>query len=41
MNPTILPHSMSKTVEETMLFNFGMATGLDEGKIWIQTWQTA
>ena len=34
MNPTILSPVM---VEQTRLFNFGVATVLREGKLWIQT----
>ena len=37
MNPIILPPAMSKIVGETVLFNLGMATGLEEEKLWIYT----
>ena len=33
MNPTILPSAMAKTVGQTGLFGFGVATGLGEGKL--------
>ena len=38
MNPTILPPSMGNIVGQTGLFSLGMATGLGEGKHWIQTY---
>ena len=38
INPTILLLPvMSKIVGQSVLFNFGMATSLREGKVWIQT----
>ena len=37
MNPTTLPPAIRKIVEQTVVFNLGMATGLGEGKFWIQT----
>ena len=36
MIPTILPPTMGKIVGQTRLYNVGMATGLGEGKLWIQ-----
>ena len=33
MNPTIPPPAMDKIVGKTEIFNFGMATGLGEGKL--------
>ena len=37
MHPTILPTAMCEIEGQGMLFNFRMATGLGEGKLWIQT----
>ena len=37
MNPTNLPPAMGKIVEQTRLFSLSIATGLGEGKHWIQT----
>ena len=37
MNPTILPSPMDRIVEQIGLFNYDIATGLGEGKLWIQT----
>ena len=38
MNPTILPPAiLSPEVGQTGIFNLGMATGLGERKVWIQT----
>ena len=39
MNPTILLSAMGKIAEKTELFSLSMATGLGEGKLWIQTWK--
>ena len=36
MNPTILFSAVDELVRQTGLFNFGMATSLREGKLWIQ-----
>ena len=33
MNSTILPPVMSKIVRQTGLFNLGLATSLEEGKV--------
>ena len=40
MTSTILPPTMGKIVGQTMLFDLGIATGLTEGKLWIQTYST-
>ena len=37
MHPPILTLAMGKIVGKTGLFNLDMATGLGEGKLWIQT----
>ena len=37
MHPAIRPLAMGKIVGQTELFKIGIATGLVEGKIWIQT----
>ena len=36
-NPTIFTPTMNKIIGQTGLFNFGLTTGLGEGKLWIQT----
>ena len=37
IDPTILPQAMGKIVGQPGFFNLAMATGLGEGKLWIQT----
>ena len=37
MNLIILPPAIGKFVGQTGLFNVSVATGLGEGKLWIQT----
>ena len=38
MNPIILPPAMGKIVGQTKFFSLGEATGLGEGKLWIETY---
>ena len=40
MNPTILSPAVGKIVGQTELLSFGMTTSLEEGKLWIQTFET-
>ena len=40
MNPIIPPSALDKIVGQTELFNLGMATGLGEEKLLIQTYLT-